>query len=474
MSAVAANPALPADLVDRLIASADEWTAAVLADREDLTPSQARVLAARDESVLPGLVKRGLLPLDAVDPATRPDAALVLLAEGAGLPSWPAALAADPAHRERLAACPGLPAGIQELLAGDQDVQVVAELALWAGPDLAARLSAHPHAEVRSAVAVNVSAPPEVLATLVTGGTLPPPLHCLVCDRESTPYVHDPGCPRLDCDLRPGASCDGSHESTMDELRLRAISNPSTPPAVLLRFADAPSMLIRRQLAQRPDLPQEIYEQLAACPEPGVRSSLAANPGIGDALIHRLAEDPDPLVRRDLAGNPRIPPAVLDDLSRTTRIGATLLPRIAAASGSEVEELAASANPVLRMLVAARRDLPPAVRDALAADPDAKVVKAVAGHPGLSDTQLRAMIGRHGAMVAAAVATNPDASPALLEELTRHRPPVRKVLREVARHPNASAAALLTCLDDHRAGELAAAHPGLPREVMESLLAAGT
>jgi hypothetical protein len=122
------------------------------------------------------------------------------------------------------------------------------------------------------------------------------------------------------------------------------------------------------------------------------------------------------------------------------------------------------------MLLAQRRDLPAGIRDALAADLDAKVVKSIAAHPGLSEAQLRAMVDRHGARVIAKVAANPDATPALLEGLTRHDPPVRKAFREVARHPNATARALLACLADERARPVAASHPALPPQVIAELL----
>ncbi|WSZ38835.1 hypothetical protein OG239_08530 [Streptomyces sp. NBC_00868] len=60
------------------------------------------------------------------------------------------------------------------------------------------------------------------------------------------------------------------------------------------------------------------------------------------------------------------------------------------------------------------------------------------------------MVTRHGVRVAAHVAANPDAPGALLAELARHEP-VRKTLRRIAVHPNATADALLPALAD--AGE---------------------
>lgn len=469
---LAANPALLPDLVDRLIMVADEDIAVSLAEREDLTRAQAVALISRVEQCAGRLAERGLLTADDIDPAAQPLAALALLAEGAGCPDWARLLAADPLteHRERLATCPGLPAEVQEILAADPEIGVIAEFALQATADMAARLAAHPHAEVRCAVAGNEAAPPAVLAALVTGEGLPRARRCLVCDREDPPFTHDSECPRLDCDLPPAAACDGSHESTVHQTHVNALWNPATPTVAVVGFVDHPSMLLRWPLAVRPDLPAAVYERLAASPEPGVRAALAANPAIGDNLIHVLASDPDPDVRRNLASNPQVPLEVLTRLADGTRIGSTLLPRIATASRAEIEELAASPHPVVRMLLAERRDLPPEIRDALAADPDAKVVKSIAPHPGLSDTLLRAMVERHGVRVVAKVAKNPDAAPALLEDLARHEPPVRKALREIARHRNATAPTLLICLSDGQARPLAAGHPVLPSKVVVELL----
>jgi hypothetical protein len=412
------------------------------------------------------------LTADDVDPVTRPLSALALLDEGAGRPEWARVLAADPdvRHREKLAACPGLPADVVDRLAADPDVRVVAELALWTTPEVAARLAEHPHAEVRRAVAANEATPPAVLSRLIGGEGLPPARRCLVCDREVPPFAHDPHCPRPDCDLRAGAACDGSHQSTVHETQRMALRNPATPTEAALRFADDPSALLRTELAARHDLPPHTARRLADDPVPGVRATLAENPAIDEALTRVLARDADPDVRGSSAHNPGVPLDVLAGLAGATRIGPTLLPRIAAATAAEVEELAASPQPAVRMFLAARRDLPTGIRDALAADPDAKVVKSVASHPGLSKARLRAMVDRYGAQVAAMVAANPDASPSLLEELSRQRPPVRKALRAIARHPRATATALAACLADDRARPLAAAHPALPPHLVVELL----
>ncbi|MEU7605828.1 hypothetical protein [Streptomyces sp. NPDC041003] len=470
---LAVNEALPFELVGRLITIADADIAAGLAGRADLSREQAVDLASRVEESAVRLVHEGRLTAADINPLTQPQAALALLEQRAGDPEWARLFARDPDadRRAKLAACPGLPADVRETLAADPDVQVVAELALCTTPDLAARLARHPHAEVRTAVAGNEATPPQVLAMLITGEGLPPAERCLVCDREETPFTHDPHCPRLDCDLRSGASCAGSHESTLHEMAEQALWNPATPVGPLLRFADHPSSLLRARLAARPDLPPQSAARLAGDPVPGVRGELAQNPAIDEALIRVLAADRGHDVQRRLAHNPRVPLDVLSELATATKIGPSLLPRIAAASPSEIVDLSRSSHPVVRMLLAERRDLPAGIRDALADDPDAKVVKSIARHPGLSEAQLRSMVERHGSRVVAKVAANPETPPALLEDLTRHTPPVQKGLREVARHPGATGPALLACLADSQTRRLAAGHSALPPEAIVELLA---
>lgn len=468
---LADNAALPPELIDRLVEVDDADLAVTLAVRPDLTDSQVAALT-RFETAAVRLAHAGRLTADDVDPVLRPRVALALLEEGSGRPEWIYRLASDSQVeiRERLAARPALPTEVMRMLASDPDVGVVAEFAIWAPADFASELAAHPHAKVRRSVAVNEAAPPAVLASLLTGDGLPPPRSCAVCDQEPVPFVHDPHCDRRDCSLPPGAACDGSHESTVFAIQNAALWNPATPADAAAAFVGHPETLMRVALATRVDLPAPVYSRLAEDPVPWVRATIAENPSIGESLMRALAADRGDDVQRRLAHNPNVPLDVLSALAANTRIGSAPLPRIVAATPREVEELAVSTNPSMRTLLAQRRDLPPPVRDALADDPDARVVKSIAPHPGLSDVQLRAMVARHGSRVLAKVAKNPDATAELLEDLTRHQPPVQKAFREIARHPNATAAALLACLTDGQARRWAAGHRALPPEVIVELL----
>lgn len=186
-------------------------------------------------------------------------------------------------------------------------------------------------------------------------------------------------------------------------------------------------------------------------PAPGVRGAVAANPAIGESLIWSMAGDDTYDVRRRLAHNPGVPLDVLAAIAPITSIGATLLPRIAAATPNEVAQLARSPVAALRMLLAERLDLPAAVVNLLAEDRDAKVLKALAPNPSLTEQQLRAMVVRHGGRVITRVARNPGRGSVLLYDLVAHVPPVQKAYRVIAAHPNADAATLMLCLRDHQA-----------------------
>ncbi|MFH8616419.1 hypothetical protein ACH4E8_15260 [Streptomyces sp. NPDC017979] len=461
---LAANPALTPEAIDRLIGVADDDIGAALAGRADLSRTQAVALAARVEASAVRLAYEGRLTAADIDPRTRPVVALALLDQGLGPAGWARLFAADPdpERREKLAACPGLPVDVVATLTADRDVRVVVELASWAGPDTAAALADHPHAEVRRAVATNEATPPAVLGALLVGEGLSAPRRCPGCDRGEQRHS------RLS-----SLGCDGTHESAVHDVRVATLRNAATPAEAVAAFVSAvehPSTALRWALAGRPDLAAQACTRLASDPVPGVRGELAENPAIDDAVIRTLARDHDPEVRRRLAHHPRVPLDVLRELARTSRIGSTLLPRIATAAAAEVDGLAAAPDPVIRMLVAQRRDLPPAVRDRLVGDADAKVAKSIAAHPGLSERQLRALVDRYGVRVHARVAANPDAPAALLEEVARHEPPARKALREVARHPVATAGALLACLADERARPIVAGRPELESSVVVELL----
>ncbi|MEV0729347.1 hypothetical protein [Polymorphospora sp. NPDC050346] len=460
LTGLAGNPALPADLLDRLVALADTALGELLADRADLSGPQVRALVARCGSpVAARLARRGLLGEG--DPgADDPEVRLVLLDTTGGPERWARELARhpDPSVRTRLAAARHVPADVLAVLAEDADVDVVTEVALSAAPvrPYAETLARHPHTQVRRALALNGDTPPHLLAALATDGGRPAARFCPVCQPNPEPY--------------PGRYCGGGHESAVSGIREAAARNPATPPGAVAPLIADGETFVRWALAGRHDLPPDAYRRLAVDPIPGVRGEVAANPAIDESLMWEMAADLTYGVRRELAHNPRVPIDVLVRLAATTRIGPTPLRRISSASAAEIELLAGSAVPAVRMLLAQRADLPATVIDALAADPDAKVVASIAANPVLTAGRLRSMVDRHGTRVSFRVAANPACPAGLLHHIAVHAP-ARKALREIARHANATAPALLRCLDDDRARPVAARHPALPARTVVELLA---
>ncbi|MEU9858231.1 hypothetical protein [Streptomyces sp. NPDC047974] len=126
---LAGNPALPPELLDRLVALADDELAGTLARRADLDRGRAVALARRVGEAAVPLADEGRLTADDVDPEEWPEAALALLDRGVAPVAWARAFAVDPdpGRRERPAARPGLPPEVTERPARDPVPSVVAE-----------------------------------------------------------------------------------------------------------------------------------------------------------------------------------------------------------------------------------------------------------------------------------------------------------------------------------------------------------
>ncbi|MDI9883067.1 hypothetical protein QMZ92_01290 [Streptomyces sp. HNM0645] len=93
-------------------------------------------------------------------------------------------------------------------------------------------------------------------------------------------------------------------------------------------------------------------------------------------------------------------------------------------------------------------------------------------HPAARDGpgDLSALTADHWGRLGRRPTGSPDASPALLEDLVRHDPPVRRVFREVAALRAARAPALLACLADGRGGGAPPGNPALPPPSLAELL----
>jgi hypothetical protein len=254
-----ANPAVPVDLLGQFIAAADAELCLDLADRDDLSPAQARTLAARggpDTAVR--LVRRRLLTAADLD-ARIPAVVLALLDETDAPESWMPALRQhpDPMVRAELANAAHVPADILADLAEDPEPGVVAAVADSAAltAELAQRLAGHPHLTVRRAVAGNQRTPPPVLTALATGSGLPPPRWCAGCDGRAEPVAW--------------TCCARGHETALIDLAYALAINPTTPPQAVAGYTEHTADHVRWALAERPHLLQQAYRALADDPVPG-------------------------------------------------------------------------------------------------------------------------------------------------------------------------------------------------------------
>jgi hypothetical protein len=227
----------------------------------------------------------------------------------------------------------------------------------------------------------------------------------------------------------------------VEEVRDGLVKNPSTPLAMLVDLVAHPYMTVRWDLAARPDLPHWAYERLSTDPIP-VRYAVAANPVVSESILRAMAEVADRYARHELAQNPVIPLDLLAGMAASTRIGPTLLPRIAAASDAELRVLAGSTTMQVRMLVAERPDPPADLIELLVADRDAGVVRSLAANPLLTADQLWAVATRYGP----------------------------RLYPRTARNPNLPVETILELLGDWTVAEAAAANPSLPERVMAELL----
>ena len=99
LSGLAANAALPSELVDQRIAVAVDDQGWDLADRADLSRAQILALVSRVAECGVPLAYQGRLTAADVDPAAQPRTALALLDEGSGSPEWARLFASEPAGR---------------------------------------------------------------------------------------------------------------------------------------------------------------------------------------------------------------------------------------------------------------------------------------------------------------------------------------------------------------------------------------
>ncbi|GIE88143.1 hypothetical protein [Actinoplanes regularis] len=258
--------------------------------------------------------------------------------------------------------------------------------------------------------------------------------------------------------------------------------NPTLPPNLVEILARHPDPEVRDGIAARADLDADQVAAFVADPDPAVRAVVAGRAGLTREQIAALAADPDDAVRTTIATY-----AYLSEEERAILDGnADLAP-------DRAPQWARSKNPRLRRRAAQCPDLPPELTDLLTTDPDATVRTNLAlNHPGapselllscfLDDRHRTELLARpqfprtglsrfadhDDPRVRLLVARDPDPDPMVIGRLTAD--PDRRVREAMARSPHLPADRLTALLDDAELAADAAANPSLDWEpVIEAL-----
>ncbi|GAA2378562.1 hypothetical protein [Dactylosporangium salmoneum] len=443
--ALAANPALLAEHIEVLIATADPDVLEELALEQRLSPAHVTAIGAGGHrAVQLALIKSGNLPADQV---SRDDPWAMLAGIGRAdapaewlplLASWPdtevrPALGASIMERDR--------ADIAELLAGDDDCSVAARAAeLYGLPEaMARRLYRRTEACIRIALAGTTHAPAWLLAELMSTGGLP----------ALEPCPHSP-------DLA----------TALRDLRLTAAGNHATPVEAILPFIAELDPVMARALAHRRDLPAATYADLVALDEPQVTGMVSTNPATPADLLHRLYDQDAGRWRTNVLDNAAVPVRLVLEHNRATGTPHRLKFR---RDRDELLALAADPDPAVRLLAAGCHQLPLDIRATLLADPDPDVAILALLSSSVTAGQIRAFAARYGPGVFTSVAGHPCCPPDVLLAIAQDPQSSPEAVAEVGWHEAAPPAALRICYLSPASATPLASNPATPPDILAEL-----
>ncbi|MES9523328.1 hypothetical protein [Streptomyces capoamus] len=274
--------------------------------------------------------------------------------------------------------------------------------------------------------------------------------------------------------------------------------NPGLPADAVVLLAGDADPKVRERIAGRADLRPPERRALAADPDPAVRRAVARHPDLGPGERGALATDPDPEVRLAVSVHPafsederaridyRVPPdgefgfhpvpRVPRDpagVRRDALSGHPMLRRRAAREhtlpADLVARLAEDDDPGVRVLLAQHHpDAPPALLLRSFLEYTGRDRDRLPHHPRFPRAGLTRLAGHADPRVRALVARDPDTGPAVAERLTRD--PDAGVRAALARHPNLPAARLAELLADPELAHAAAANPALDPRTVDRLV----
>ncbi|MFC9269083.1 hypothetical protein ACFTXJ_15095 [Streptomyces zhihengii] len=458
---LAANPALPSELVHRLLGYRKGL--GQVAKRPDLSDGMiAEIIAIDDHWLTHSLALNRCLPqvfrmtlAEHPDPAIRE--ALAVAANGAPRELFELLLDdSDPQVREHLAESDHMPADLRTRLAADPNPKVRAILAQWwtTAPEPVRRLLlTDPDDSVRAGSCATYfrTLPHPVPPADLVPGLLADPVTRAGAVRHCT----------LDA-----ATAHRLAEDPNDEVREELAEHPDLPPALRDKLARDPNLRVALRVFARQDTPEPIraaihakivsdmppldwladYQVLdddaldreltgelaraelwtlrlpwvTADPVPYVnspyvcfRASAAMSDHLSPQLVAQLLDDEESSVRTTMALHARdqIDPDTAERIDRTYRPDKKVRWRPAddfPLPADVLRRLATDPDPRMRQLAPRDPDLPMELARRLAADPDHMVRRTMASHPRLPAADLTRLLADPSEGVAATAAANPN------------------------------------------------------------------
>ncbi|MFD8817843.1 hypothetical protein ACFV23_41755 [Streptomyces sp. NPDC059627] len=461
---LAGNPALPPELLRRLLAYRGGFGS--VAKRPDLTEEMiAGIIAADDDRLMHSLALNPGLPhafrmrlAEHPDPAVR--AALVVAAEDAPRELFERLLHdPDLRVREILAKSDHVPADLRARLAADPEPEIRATLAQWwtRAPEPVRRLLlTDPEAAVRAGACATYyrRLPHPVPPADLLPALLADPITRAGAVRHCTP----------DADTARRLAADPD-----DGVRQELAEHPDLPPPLRDVLAEDPSLRVRFRIFARQDTPEPtraaIHAQIlsdapladwltdpqtldddalerqlmnkltrlelsalrlpwvtadplpyVASPYACFRASAAQSGRLPAPDVTRLLNDEESSVRTAMAlhARDRIDPATAERIDRSYRPGKKTRWRPAdefPLPADVLRRLATDDDPRMRQLAPRDPDLPVELVRRLAGDPDQRVRRAIATHPRLPTGDLTQLLADSSESVAAAAAGHPGLPP---------------------------------------------------------------
>ena len=181
---------------------------------------------------------------------------------------------------------------------------------------------------------------------------------------------------------------------------------------------------VREAVASNPSTPSQVLEHLASDEHPRVRRAIAVNPKTPPEALEPLVRDKHHEVREAAVTNPSTSKEVLKLLHKAGADKKLRHVGCAAESLTEAErEQLLACGPYGRRLLAAHAGTPPATLKRLASDADKAVRETVAKHPATPLEALQALATDSKWRVRAAVAENPSTPVKVIDQLLADNDP---------------------------------------------------